>query len=75
MLPLLGTIPIIIMIETNPKNVREAHLAAFSGKMNMVQCANHCGLTLREFKMAFREFLKYNSPTYTNQVAEQLNLF
>jgi len=52
------------MIEPNPQNVREAQLAAFSGRMNMVHCADHCGLTLREFKMAFREFLKYNKPVY-----------
>lgn len=62
------------MNKTNPKNVREAHLAAFSGKMNMVSCANHCGMTLREFKMAFWEFLKYNKPTYEAE-NEQLELF
>lgn len=62
------------MNKTNPKNVREAHLAAFSGKMNMVSCANHCGMTLREFKMAFWEFLKYNKPTYEPET-EQLELF
>ena len=30
----------------------------------MVSCASHCGMTLREFKMTFWEFLKYNAPTY-----------
>lgn len=62
------------MSETNPQTVREAQLAAFSGKMNMVQCANHCGLTLREFKMTFREFLKYNKPVYGADEG-QLELF
>ena len=55
------------MTKPNPQNVKEAHLAAFSGKMNLVQCANHCGLTLREFKMTFWEFLKYNPPTYGSE--------
>ncbi len=50
------------MSKTTPQTVRESHLAAFHGKLNMVKCAEHCGLTLREFKMTFREFLKYNEP-------------
>lgn len=62
------------MKKTNPQTVREAHLAAFSGKMNMICCANHCGLTLREFKMTFWEFLKYNPSTYENPNT-QLELF
>lgn len=62
------------MTETNPQNVLESHLAAFTGKLNMVKCADHCGMTLREFKMSFREFMKYNKPTYKN-VNEQLKLF
>lgn len=49
-------------IKPNPTNVREAHLCAFTGKMNLVKCAEHCGMTIREFKMSFREFLKYNPP-------------
>lgn len=52
------------MNKTMPETVMEAHLAAFHGKMNMIACSEHCGLTLREFKMTFREFLKYNQPTY-----------
>lgn len=63
------------MNKTNPTTVNEAHLAAFSGRMNMVQCAKHCGMTIKEFKMTFREFLKYNNPTYSSQSSEQLNLF
>ena len=63
------------MTKTNPQSVHEAHLAAFSGSMNMVKAAVHCGLTLREFKMTFREFLKYNPPTYIAETATQLHLF
>ena len=61
--------------KTNPQNVREAHLAAFTGGMNMIHCAYHCGLTIKEFKMTFREFLKYNPPTYEAHEDTQLNLF
>lgn len=52
--------------QTNPQTVREAHLAAFTGKMNLIHCAAHCGMTVREFKMTFWEFLKYNPPSYKN---------
>ena len=62
------------MTKTNPETVREAHLAAFAGRMNMVDCSNHCGLSLREFKMTFREFLKYNESTYQSD-STQLELF
>ncbi len=51
-----------MMSKTNPQTVHEAHLASFSGRLNMIAAAAHCGLTLREFKMTFREFLKYNPP-------------
>tara|TARA_B100001059_G_scaffold53260_2_gene47301 strand:- start:10085 stop:10276 length:192 start_codon:yes stop_codon:yes gene_type:complete len=63
------------MSKTTPQTVHEAHLASFSGKLNMVAAAAHCGLTLREFKMTFREFLKYNPVSYTTETATQLKLF
>lgn len=63
------------MNKTNPQTVNEAHLASFTGSMNMVAAAEHCGLTIREFKMTFREFLKYNPPPYTTETAFQLELF
>lgn len=61
--------------KTTPQTVKEAHLAAFSGRLNMVECAMHCAMTLREFKMTFWEFLKYNEPTYRAETHEQLELF
>lgn len=62
------------MTKTNPVNVQEAHEAAFTGKLNMVHCANHCGLTLKEFKMTFREFLKYNQPLEWGNQTVQLHI-
>ena len=63
------------MRKTNPITVQEAHEAAFRGKLNMVKCAEHCGLTLKEFKMTFREFLKYNESDYDALSYTQLGLF
>lgn len=63
------------MNKTNPINVQEAHEAAFHGKMNMALCAEHCGLTLHEFKMTFREFIKYNLPQDWSEISQQLHLF
>ena len=40
----------------------------------MVLCAQHCGMTLREFKMTFWEFLKYNVPTYNSEQYNQLEI-
>ena len=58
---------------TNPETVKEAHLASYHGRMNMVDCAKHCGLTLREFKMTFHEFLKYHPVSYFDYKSEQLS--
>lgn len=63
------------MTKTTPINVQESHEAAFHGKLNMVECADHCGLTLKEFKMTFREFLKYNEPDFCSETSTQLDLF
>ena len=32
----------------------------FHAKWNLPKAAKHCGFTLREMKMTFHEFLKYN---------------
>lgn len=63
------------MSTTNPQTVHEAHVASFTGRMNMTAAAAHCGLTLREFKMTFREFLKYNPPSFSSETSSQLLLF
>ena len=63
------------MSTTNPQTVYEAHVASFTGTMNMTAAAAHCGLTLREFKMTFREFLKYNPPQEWGEIGVQLSIF
>ena len=54
-------------IKTTPENVKEANEALFHSKMNLPQAAEHCGMTNREMKMTFREYLKYQLPTYQNK--------
>jgi hypothetical protein len=50
------------MKKTTPENVQEANEALFHATMNLPNAAAHCGMTEREMKMIFREYLKYNAP-------------
>jgi hypothetical protein len=51
-------------IKTTPENVAEANKSLFHATMNLPNAAKHCGMTEREMKHIFREYLKYNEPTY-----------
>ena len=46
--------------KTTPYNVEESNLALFHARWNLPTAATHCGMTEKEMKMTFREFLKYN---------------
>jgi hypothetical protein len=50
--------------KTTPENVKEAHEALFHATMNLPAAAAHCGMTQKEMKMTFWEYLKYNPSTY-----------
>jgi hypothetical protein len=50
--------------KTTPQNVNEANQALFKAKWNLPKAADHCGMTIKEMKMTFREFLKYHPVTY-----------
>ena len=52
------------MKKTTPQNVEEANASLFHATMNLPAAAKHCGMTEREMKHIFREYLKYNSPDY-----------
>jgi transcriptional regulator GlxA family with amidase domain len=52
------------MNKTTPQNVQEANEALFSSKMNLPAAAEHCGMTQKEMKMTFREYLKYHPINY-----------
>ena len=54
-------------IKTTPQNVKEANLAMFRATMNLPTAAKHCGMTQKEMKLTFWEFLKYNEPDYETE--------
>jgi hypothetical protein len=55
-----------VLVKTTPKNVKEANEALFYSKMNLPQAAKHCGMTQKEMKLTFFEYLKYNQPNYND---------
>ena len=54
------------MKKTTPQNVAEANTALFRATMNLPAAAAHCGMTQKEMKMTFLEYLKYHKPDYDN---------
>ena len=50
--------------KTTPENVEEANRALYRATMNLPQAALHCGMTQREMKMTFREYLKRHPIDY-----------
>lgn len=50
--------------KTTPENVQEANEALFRAKLTLPAAAKHCGMTQKEMKLTFWEFLKYNKPDY-----------
>lgn len=55
-----------VPVKTTPQNVKEANEALFYSKMNLPQAAKHCGMTQKEMKLTFFEYIKYNKPNYEN---------
>ena len=51
-------------VKTTPQNVKEANEALFRATMNLPNAAKHCGMTEKEMKLTFWEYLKYNKPDY-----------
>ena len=49
-----------IPVKTTPENVKEANEALFYSKMNIPQAANHCGMSPKEMRLTFFEYLKYH---------------
>jgi hypothetical protein len=49
-----------VPVKTTPKNVQEANEGLFYSKMNLPQAATHCGMSLKEMKLTFFEYLKYH---------------
>ena len=60
-------------VKTTPQNVKEANEALFYSKMNLPQAAKHCGMTHKEMKLTFFEYLKYNQPNYYESKFSETN--
>jgi ribosomal protein L16/L10AE len=53
-----------VPVKTTPQNVKEANEALFRAKMTLPAAAKHCGMTQKEMKLTFWEYLKYHRPDY-----------
>jgi hypothetical protein len=53
-----------VPVKTTPQNVKEANEGLFRAKMTLPAAAKHCGMTQKEMKLTFFEYLKYNKPDY-----------
>ena len=53
-----------VPVKTTPQNVKEANEALFRAKMTLPAAAKHCGMTHKEMKLTFWEYLKYHRPDY-----------
>jgi hypothetical protein len=51
-------------VKTTPQNVQESNEGLFRATINLPNAAKHCGMTQKEMKMTFREYLKYHPIDY-----------
>ena len=51
-------------VKTTPENVKEANENLFCAKWNLPTAAKHCGMSEKEMRLTFFEYLKYNPSTY-----------
>jgi hypothetical protein len=52
------------VVKTTPQNVKEANQALFNCTMTLPAAAKHCGMSKKEMKLTFFEYLKYHPATY-----------
>ena len=62
-----------VKVKTTPALVEEANFGLFRAKMTLPAAAKHCGMTQKEMKMTFWEFLKYHPVDYENISSENLS--
>jgi hypothetical protein len=53
-----------VPVKTTPQNVQEANEGLFHAKMTLPAAARHCGMSHKEMKLTFFEYLKYHPKTY-----------
>ena len=51
-------------VKTTPENVKEAHEGLFHATMNLPTAAAHCGMTQKQMKLTFWEYLKYHDQNF-----------
>jgi hypothetical protein len=51
-------------VKTTPQNVKESNEGLFYAKMTLPAAAKHCGMTQKEMKLTFFEYLKYHPKEY-----------
>ncbi len=51
-------------VKTTPENVKESNEALFNCTMTLPAAAKNCGMSGKEMKLTFFEYLKYNPATY-----------
>ena len=51
-------------VKTTPTNVKEANGSLFNCTMTLPAAAKHCGMSHKEMKLTFFEYLKYHPATY-----------
>lgn len=62
-----------VPVKTTPENVKEANEALFNCTMTLPAAAKHCGMTKKEMKLTFFEYLKYHPATYDNSMQSNDN--
>ena len=53
-------------VKTTPQNVAESNDSLFRATMNLPTAAKFCGMTQKEMKLTFWEYLKYHPRDYEN---------
>ena len=51
---------VIPKVQTTPELVKQSNEALYHAKFNLPQAAQHCGMTEKEMKHTFYEYLKYH---------------
>lgn len=59
-----------IPVKTTPENVKEANEGLFHAKMTLPAAAKHCGMTQKEMKLTFFEYLKYHPKDYEPELSK-----
>jgi len=53
-----------VPVKTTPQNVEESNQSLFRCTMTLPEAAKNCGMSQKEMKLTFFEYLKYHPGTY-----------